>query len=138
MKYFKLSEFFKSNVAVEYNISNEPQQSEKDIICNYLNLLGSCVLDHIRQHVGRPIIITSGYRCPEINKLVGGSNTSQHMKGQAADFYVSGYTPQQMREVFNWIIDTLVYDQLIFYPKKNIIHVSYKIIGNRNQHFTKY
>lgn len=58
------------------------------------------ILEPIRIHFGKALIIHSGYRCPELNKAIGGSKFSQHMKFEAADFHVSGVT---LEEVFNWI-----------------------------------
>lgn len=125
MKHFNVSEFFCSSTAAENGIKNEPSSDEKATIVRNINLLVDNVLDPVRDMVDTPIIITSGYRCPKVNRLVGGVDNSQHMSGCAADFYVMGFTPAMMYEVFLYIFNTLVYDQLIYYRGKNIIHVSY-------------
>ena len=125
MKHFNLSEFFRSSTAARNDIKNEPSPDEKAAIVRNINLLVDNVLDPIRDIAHTPILITSGYRCPIVNKLVGGADNSQHMSGYAADFHVQGFTPSMMYEVFLYIFNTLKYDQLIYYRRKNIIHVSY-------------
>ena len=125
MKHFNLSEFFRSSTAAKNGIKNEPSIDERATIVRNINLLVDNVLDPVRDMVDAPIIITSGYRCPQVNRLVGGVDNSQHMSGCAADFHVMGFTPSMMYEVFLYIFNTLEYDQLIYYRRKNIIHVSY-------------
>lgn len=125
MEHFTLSEFFRSSTAAKNGIKNEPNIDERATIARNINLLVDNVLDPIRDMVNAPIIITSGYRCPQVNRLVGGVDNSQHMSGCAADFHVMGFTPSMMYEVFLYIFNTLEYDQLIYYRSKNIIHVSY-------------
>lgn len=137
MKHFNLSEFFLSTTAAKNYIKNEPNLDEKATVVRNINLLVDNVLDPIRGLVNAPIIITSGYRCPQVNRLVGGVNNSQHMSGCAADFHVMGYTPSMMYEVFLYISNTLEFDQLIFYRSKNIIHVSYVEKDNRHEAFFK-
>ena len=137
MKHFNLSEFFLSTTAAKNYIKNEPSLDEKATVVRNINLLVDNVLDPIRGLVNAPIIITSGYRCPQVNRLVGGVSNSQHMSGCAADFHVMGYTPSMMYEVFLYISNTLEFDQLIFYRSKNIIHVSYVEKGNRHEAFFK-
>lgn len=125
MKHFNVSEFFRSSTAAKNGIKNEPSFDEKAAIVRNINLLVDNVLDPVRDMVNTPIIITSGYRCPQVNRLVGGVDNSQHMSGCAADFHVQGFTPSMMYEVFLYIFNTLEYDQLIYYRSKNFIHVSY-------------
>lgn len=125
MKHFNLSEFFRSSTAAENGIKNEPSIDERATIVRNINLLVDNVLDPVRDMVDAPIIITSGYRCPQVNRLVGGVDNSQHMSGCAADFHVMGFTPSMMLGVFFYILNRLEYDQLIYYRSKNIIHVSY-------------
>ena len=132
MKHFNLSEFFRSSAAVKYGIKNEPSPDERATIVRNINLLVDNVLDPIRDKFCAPVIITSGYRCPRVNELVGGANNSQHMSGCAADFHIKGFTYLMMRQAFLNIYDTMEFDQLIYYRSKNIIHVSY--VENRNRH----
>lgn len=137
MKNFKLSEFFASSTADKNGIKNEPSLDEKATVVRNINLLVAYVLDPIRDALHTPIIITSGYRSQQVNKLVGGANNSQHMSGCAADFHVQGFTSSMMRNVFLYIYDTMDFDQLIYYRSKNIIHVSYVENGNRHEAFLK-
>ena len=137
MKNFKLSEFFVSSTADKNGIKNEPSLDERATIERNINLLVDNVLDPIRDKFCAPVIITSGYRCPQVNKLVGGANNSQHMSGCAADFHVQGFTYLMMYQVFLNIYDTMEFDQLIYYRSKNIIHVSYVENGNRHEAFLK-
>lgn len=137
MKNFKLSEFFVSSTADKNGIKNEPSLDERATIERNINLLVDNVLDPIRDKFCAPVIITSGYRCPKVNKLVGGVNNSQHMSGCAADFHIKGFTYLMMRQVFLNIYDTMDFDQLIYYRSKNIIHVSYVENANRHEAFLK-
>lgn len=137
MKHFNLSEFFRSSTAAKNGIKNEPSVNEKATIVRNINLLVDNVLDPIRDKFCAPVIITSGYRCPQVNKLVGGVNNSQHMSGCAADFHIKGFTYLMMRQVFLNVYDTMEFDQLIYYRSKNFIHVSYVENGNRHEAFLK-
>lgn len=137
MKNFKLSEFFVSSTADKNGINNEPSSDERASVERNINLLVDNVLDPIRDRFCAPVIITSGYRCLQVNKLVGGANNSQHMSGCAADFHVKGFTRLMMHEVFINIYNTLEFDQLIYYRNKNIVHVSYIENGNRHEAFLK-
>lgn len=137
MKHFTLSEFFRSSTAAKNGIKNEPSVDEKATIVRNINLLVDNVLDPARDEFRTPIIITSGYRCPQVNRLVGGVDNSQHMSGCAADFHVMGFTPSMMHEVFLYIFNTLEFDQLIYYRSKNFIHVSYVENCNRHEAFIK-
>ena len=137
MKNFKLSEFFASSAADKNGIKNEPHIDERATIERNINSLVDNVLDPIRDKFCAPVIITSGYRCSQVNKLVGGVNNSQHMSGCAADFHVKGFTRLMMYEVFVNIYNTMDFDQLIYYRSKNIIHVSYVENSNRHEAFFK-
>lgn len=137
MKYFCFSEFFNSSTAAENGIKNEPASDERERVMLNIKLLVDNVLKPVRDMVRKPIIITSGYRSPQLNKIVGGVDNSQHMSGCAADFHVKGYNTFKMYKVFLYISNTLEYDQLIYYPNKNIIHVSYVENCNRYEAFIK-
>lgn len=137
MKHFNLSEFFRSSTAAKNGIENEPSIDERATIVRNINLLVDNVLDPVRDVVQAPILITSGYRCSQVNRLVDGVDDSQHMSGCAADFHVGGFTPPMMYQVFLYIFNTLKFDQLIYYRRKNIIHVSYVENCNRHEAFLK-
>lgn len=123
---FTLEELISSNTAKAKGIDNTPGAIEKQ----NLKLLAQTVLQPIRDKYGKPISVTSGYRCPKLNAAVGGSKTSQHLKGQAADIKC---TATSKAELFNLIKDMinkgeLTVGQLIWeYGTKkepNWIHVS--------------
>lgn len=104
-EHFTLEEMTRSSKANALNIDNTPTQYEID------NLTRLCkyVLEPIRARYGKPIIVTSGYRCPKLNTAVGGSNTSQHMTGAAADIKP---TDGNVKKLFNMIAQMLVTNQL--------------------------
>lgn len=125
MKYFTIDELCKSSTAYLHHISNYPQ--DKEIFDNLRQLVYN-ILDPAREMVGEPIHVNSGYRSPKVNKLVGGSESSQHMKGQAADIWC-----KSMTKLWN-ILKHMDFDQLIHYKNKNFYHVSYNPNGrNRGQ-----
>lgn len=119
-----------------------PNKPPEDVIEN-LRRLCEHVLEPVRTHFDRPVIIHSGYRSPAVNAAIGGSKTSQHMKGEAADFHVSGFS---VYEVANWLSETLevFYDQLIlenYVPgiaTSGWVHCSFRSYMNRNQSLTKF
>lgn len=121
-KNFHLSEFTRSQTAARFNIDNTPSQGE----IKNLKLLCEKVLQPVRDFFQRPVIISSGYRSPTLNARIGGSRTSQHMVGQAADFTVGDLDNY---DVSFWIWKNLNYDQLIleFYTggQSGWIHVGY-------------
>lgn len=120
MKYFTIAELCKSDTAVRKNIDNSPTSE----IINNLKQLVRYVLDPLREKYGKPIRVNGAYRCPELNKAVGGSKTSQHMTGQAADITVGN--PDANKKLFNLIIEmNLPFDQLIDEKNFRWIHVSY-------------
>lgn len=137
MKYFSITEFLRSDAAEKHQVSNMPADEELLAVLDNINALVTNVLDPLRAMIGRPIIITSGYRSQRVNELVGGSKTSQHLTGKAADFHVQGYTPQQMDVVYHTIQIYYDFDQLIFYPSKNIIHISWNGDKNRQESWVK-
>ena len=81
MKYFTIEELCRSEKAIELKIKNQPNS---EAVENMRILIEEC-LDPIREKWGAPLIVNSGYRCPQLNKAVNGSNTSDHLKGRAAD-----------------------------------------------------
>lgn len=137
MKYFSIAEFLNSDAAEKYQVSNIPADEELLKVLVNINALVNNVLDPLRAMIGRPIVITSGYRSQQVNELVGGSKTSQHLLGQAADIHVQGFTPEQMEIVYEIAQIYLDFDQLIFYPSKNIIHISWNGDKNRQESWVK-
>ena len=123
MKYFTIKELCKTNTGLD----NTPGQLE---VSNLKNLVDH-VLDPLRVKYGKPITINSGYRSLKVNKKVGGVNTSQHCKGEAAD--ITGGNRSENIILFNLIKDSGKYDQLINEYDYKWVHVSYKTSGNRKQ-----
>lgn len=133
--YFSVLEFYYSATAKAANIINYPGPSDMGDINRALLKLIEMVMDPLRVWIGKRIYITSGYRCKQLNTLVGGSISSQHMTGQACDFTVPDYSARQMRTLYYNMVRMYDYDQLIYYPRKNIIHVSYISVKD-NRHKT--
>ena len=123
---FTMSELIYSDTAVENNINNMPDINSLDCM---LDLIVYC-LQPIRDKLGLPMVITSGYRNSEVNALVGGVSTSQHCKGQAVDFTVSGYTPAQLVTLIQGY--GVEFDQLIN-EYDQWVHISYVKGNNRSQ-----
>jgi len=133
-----LQELTKSESAVRFGLSNEPTS---DVILN-LTKLATNILQPIRDHYNLPLIVTSGYRSPELCLKIGSSITSQHTKGQAADFELAGVANKDLSD---WIHQNLDYDQLILEfwnpdePNSGWVHCSYKNqIENRKQYLRAY
>lgn len=134
-EHFTLAEFVRSETADRKHIDNTPTP---DVIEN-LRALCRDVLEPARLAFGAPIYITSGYRCPALNKAVGGKPTSQHLRGEAADLQVRGI--DNLRKLYRLIKDHGVFDQLLYESNKagvRWIHVSYKQGGNRRQAIDNY
>lgn len=134
-EHFTLFEFVRSETADRNHIDNTPTPEVVD------NLRALCcnVLEPARVAFGAPIYISSGYRCPALNKAVGGKPTSQHLRGEAADLQVRGV--KNLRKLYRMIKDHGVFDQLLYETNKSgvrWIHVSYKQSGNRRQAIDNY
>jgi hypothetical protein len=121
---FSLKELTKSDTATRLGIDNTPDDETID----NLKTLCDKVLQPVRDHFGKTVTVNSGYRSPESNAAVGGSKTSDHCKGQAADIEIAGVANADLAQ---WIMDNLEYTQLIleFYtqgiPDSGWVHVSY-------------
>lgn len=122
-----------SNVALQNNIVNLPPNREAGQVYDNLAVLVHYLLDPIRERFATPMIITSGYRCQRVNELVGGVDNSQHMKGRAVDFCFAGFSKREMTQAFFEIAEEFDFDQIIYYRKKGIIHISYNNCNNRHQ-----
>lgn len=134
MKHFTFNEFFFSSIASACGINNLPAPDQIQLVRGNIMLLVDHVLDPIREYVGEPIYINSGYRCGELNNLIGGKEFSQHLTGRAADFTVRGMTAKDYKQLAYWCAECLEFDQLIVYAKRKFIHVSYVSPGaNRHE-----
>ena len=115
-------------------LGSEEEAKSSPILANIQNLC-EVVLEPLRQQVNEPVIISSGYRCPQLNRAVGGSPTSQHMTGEACDIHHSD--PQKLRDWFA-ILQRGEFDQLIWErssPRSTHywIHVSCKRDRSQNR-----
>lgn len=130
MKHFTIHELTNSPTAKRKGIDNTPDEK---IVANLTALVDN-VLDPLREAYGKPIIVSSGYRCAKLNRVVGGAAKSQHIKGQAADIRSVSDLPQDNKVLFNLIVKLgLPFDQLIDEHGYNWVHVSYSTTGNRMQ-----
>lgn len=126
---FTMSELLHSDEANRHKINNIP--NDKQVLDNLLVLITEC-LQPIRNYIGKPIRITSGYRCKTLNDLptIKGTKNSQHLFGEAADMVVTGMTPKQVIEKI--IASGIEYDQLI--NEYDLwTHISFKKGHNRKQ-----
>lgn len=130
MKHFSIHELTTSATAARLGINNTP---DKTVTAN-LTALVDHILDPLREAWGKPIIVTSGYRCPKLNKAVGGAASSQHMLGQAADIHTVSDEPKENKQLYDLIRKlNLPVDQCINEYGYNWIHVSYSP-RNRRQY----
>jgi len=130
--HFSLAELTKSQTATRKGIDNKPTLDHIE------NLTELCthILEPTRRNFGKPIVITSGYRSEALCEAIGSKTTSQHAKGEAADFEMFGV---DNKELAKYIKNNLVFDQLIleFYnpddPSSGWVHCSYSKEENRKQ-----
>ena len=127
-KNFTYEEFIRSSTAERMGIDNRPKtkEEEKKVIENLRNLCLE-VLQPLRDYVGAPVHINSGYRCKALNLAVGGVKNSQHSRGEAADIRIA--PPKQGREWAAWIEDNCRFDHVLLERNKNggvWLHVSCK------------
>jgi hypothetical protein len=132
---FSLAEMVKSDTALRHDMDNTPGEAE---IAN-LKTLCEKVLQPVRDHFQSGVKVNSGFRHPDVNAKVGGSKTSDHCKGQAADIEIPGIANADLA---GWIMDNLEYTQLIleFYtpgvPDSGWVHVSYDPANLKKQNLT--
>lgn len=140
--HFTLGEFQQSATASRLGIDNTIPEA---LVPNITNLCEQ-VLEPLRTHFGSPVIVSSGYRCPELNTAVGGVSNSQHLCGEAADIQPPSsspqgvlYTPEARRYILRlwaeWIMDNCQFDQLIIErsSKAMWLHVSCRLAKNLNR-----
>lgn len=135
-KHFTMRELTKSETADRLCLDNEPdEESEENLDKLVIN-----VLDPLREKWSSPIKVTSGYRCKELNEAVGGSRTSQHMQGKAADIQPIDRPFDEFAKFVRGWIGNRDFDQLIFERSKTSqwIHISYDSDRNRRQVFNIY
>jgi zinc D-Ala-D-Ala carboxypeptidase len=132
---FTLSEMTKSETALRHDMDNTPNEVQ----IASLKALAEQVLQPIRDHYAKGVKVNSGFRHPEVNAKVGGSRTSDHCRGMAADIEIPGVPNHELAE---WIKANLPYTQLIleFYtrgvPDSGWVHVSYDPANLKKQDLT--
>jgi uncharacterized protein YcbK (DUF882 family) len=132
---FSLVEMVKSETALRHGLDNTPGEVEIE----NLRVLCEKVLQPVRDHYGRGVKVNSGFRHPEVNAAVGGSKTSDHCKGQAADIEIPGVPNAELAK---WISENLQFTQVIleFYtpgvPDSGWVHVSYNPADLKKQQLT--
>ena len=131
-KNFTLAELTKSQTATRKGIDNEPGTAEIENLIH----LAKTILQPVREHFGKPVMISSGYRSPALCEAIGSSAKSQHAQGEAADFEIHGIDNVDLAA---WISRNCDFDQLIleFYdnvdPNSGWIHCSSKKESSRKQ-----
>ncbi len=128
--HFTLNEFTRSQTAIRRGIDNTPPP---EITANLMELC-ELLLEPVRKHFGRPVLISSGYRCPALNRALGSSNESQHMIGHAADFVVLGLDHKMVADTI--IRLELPFDQLIL-EFGQWVHISWSA-NPRGECYTAY
>jgi hypothetical protein len=132
---FTLKELTKSDTATRLGIDNTPDEA----VIESLKLLCENVLQPVRDHFGKSVTVNSGFRSSETNQATGGSKTSDHCKGQAADIEIEGISNPDLA---HWIMDNCDYTQLIleFYtqgqPNSGWVHVSFDPSNLKMQELT--
>ena len=124
-KNLSLVEVMKSATAIKHGIANEPSSQH----LTNLKAVATNIFQPCRDYFGKPLAVTSGYRSPKLNELIGGSKRSQHSKGEALDLDAQVYGGFTNAELFNYIKDNLDFDQLIWEfgndEEPDWIHCSY-------------
>lgn len=124
-KHFNYEEFESSQKAIELGIDNH---IPSDKIRFSIRLLVLNLLQPLRNKIQQPMVITSGYRCPELNKAIGGTKKSQHLAGEAADIHCGGVM-EVLKLAQNVLRNKLPFDQMILYS--SFLHLSFKTNGHQ-------
>ncbi len=127
-KYFSLEELSGSSIARQRRIDNVPDSLQ----AAHLEQLAVNLLDLVRETWDKPIKVTSGFRCPALNRFVGGVASSQHLLGEAADITTGSVNGN--RKLFQMIVSgDFDFDQLIDEQNYSWLHISYRAGANRHQ-----
>ncbi len=136
-EHFTYEEVVFSQTASRYDIDNTPSEQELE----KCTIFAQRILEPVRAHFGKHISPSSWFRSQALNEAIGGSESSQHCKGEACDFEVSGVSN---KDVVKWIYDHLSFDQIILEfhdekdPNSGWIHCSYRQGHNRMQCLRSY
>lgn len=126
MKYFTIEELCQSKTAEKYKIDNTPSEEIK----KNLETLVDCLLDPLREAWGSTIIVNSGYRCPILNKAVGGSKTSSHMSGWSVDMHPKNGKMEEFKKFVVQFIKTRFWDQCILEKSGDVEWVHLSLYNN--------
>lgn len=134
-EHFTLSEAIKSQTAERLGIDNTPDAQtivKMKAVCE-------AILEPVRAHFGKPVVVSSFYRSPRLNAEIGSKTSSQHVSGEAVDFEIPGIDNDHLAR---WVKDNLTFDQCIRefrkegVPDSGWVHVSYKADGCRKECLT--
>jgi len=132
-KSFTLNELTKSQEAIRLGIDNIPGEEQ----IQNLKILCEKILQPIRDFYGMPVSVSSGFRSPKLCEAIGSSRTSQHARGEAADFEIFGVANKDLSD---WIVSNLEYDQCILEfwninePNSGWVHCSFSTKYNRKKY----
>lgn len=137
-KNLSLKECLRSDTAKRLGITNQPHE---DWVIENLRAVAEHVFQPVRDGIGVPVFVSSGYRSPELNKAIGGSVRSQHMEGRALDLDADVLGGTSNCDIFNYIKNNLEFDQLIWEfgddSNPDWVHVSYIYGGNNRRRCLK-
>jgi len=137
-KNLSLKELTKSATAIKKGISNEPTKEHLE----NLKAVAENIFQPLRDYFGVPIAVTSGYRSASLNRIIGGSSTSQHCKGEAIDLDADVYGNLTNAAIFGYLKEYTDFDQLIWEygddENPAWVHCSYKAEGNRGEVLVAY
>ena len=136
-KNLALSEVIKSRTADALGIDNTPDEW----VTENLRQVAINIFQPLRDAFKCPIYVSSGYRCPELNRAIGGAKRSQHMEGRALDLDADVFGECTNAQIFNWIKENLEFDQIVWEfgddSNPNWVHVSYVHDGNNRKRCLK-
>jgi len=133
-EHISYSEAVRSYTGKKLGLDNTPNEEQ---LAN-MKLLAEKIFEPVRKHFNVPIYIWSMFRSKTVNEAIGGSRTSQHLKGQAVDIDGQIYGGVTNSEIFDYIVNNLIFDQIIAeFPdnsgEPNWVHVSYRKNNNRRK-----
>lgn len=126
-EHITLEEAIRSQTATRKGIANIPNEHE----IKNMEIVAKACFEPLREWYGKPLKVSSFYRCEALNSAIGGSKISQHVQGKAIDIDTGSKTENE--KLFNWAKANLKYDQLIDEYNFSWIHISFDLGHNRNQ-----
>ena len=137
-KNLDLKECLRSKTAERLGIDNTPKD---EWVVENLKAVAEHIFQPCRDHFGVPIYVSSGYRCPELNRAIGGSKRSQHMEGRALDLDCDVYGRITNADLFHYIRENLEFDQIVWEfgtdDNPDWVHVSYVHGGDNRKRCLK-